>query len=157
MESKKLKKEIRQNKILSIIKNNKIKTQSDLLDYLKNDNVRATQATLSRDIKELNIVKHVDVDGNSIYTLMDEKVQKKEIYDQIHDVFQETILNISVVEFINIIKTNPNDANRLAAMIDESHIQGIVGTIAGYDTIVLFSKDKQKAQDLNKTLKDFLQ
>ncbi|KRN88506.1 arginine repressor [Ligilactobacillus ceti] len=142
-----MKKEERQNKIEQLINKEIIATQEELLLALQKDGIKTTQATLSRDIREMQIVKEADGNGNIRYTLFQKNDNTQEEYLQ-QNVY-DTLMKITQVEFMNIIQTTPRNANALAAIIDEMSLDGIVGTLAGYDTVVVISDSKESAKNIN--------
>jgi transcriptional regulator of arginine metabolism len=151
-----MKKDLRQKKILDLINENSIATQLDLLQALENAGIKTTQATLSRDIKELHLVKQADITGELSYRVLNREEQIEYDISPIREIVKESVINITLVQFINIIKTEPNDGNRVAAVIDDAEIDGIRGTLAGFDTLVIFSADREEAERLNEKLNSFL-
>ena len=144
-----MKKEIRQAKIEQLITQNVIATQEALLQALKESGIKATQATISRDIREMKIVKEQDGNGNIRYAIFKANSQTKE--ERLFLTINEIVTNITNVEFMNVVKTSARNANVLAAIIDDLAIKEIVGTLAGFDTLVLISpsaEDAKKVYDL---------
>lgn len=138
-----MKKELRQKKIAALIKKKRLFNQEGLIQALEEEGIQATQATVSRDIREMRIVKETDANGKSYYTLL-----RKETVDpkaRIIETISEIVLDVTNVHFINIIKTTPRSANVLAALLDDDGLSGVIGTLAGYDTVVLFSPDDETA------------
>lgn len=134
-------KDKRQSLILSIIKNEEIETQESLRDRLEKDGFIVTQATVSRDIAELGLVKCVTEDGLSVYSLPFKT--SKTIYD---DIFRQAIIHSENVQNIVVIKCKPGLANAACASLDEMGQEKIAGTVAGDDTIfVLFRTEKDAA------------
>ncbi|MCX2455368.1 arginine repressor [Lacticaseibacillus nasuensis] len=134
----------RQAAVARIINQQPIATQDELLEALKAANITATQATISRDVRELKIFKAQDANGNVRYTLFrgDEASQIERLGASIREVG----LGITRVQFMNVIKTLPSNGNLLAAQIDEIHFKQVVGTLAGHDTIVVISPDEAAAK-----------
>lgn len=136
----------RRKLILNIIKNHHVTTQGMLLRLLAESGVTATQATVSRDIHALNIVKISDQGGQSYYAQLqvDSEDQHQRLYDAIHN----SVESCTVVQFMNVIKTTPNSsyATVLAGLLDESDLTDIVGTLAGNDTLITISKTNESAK-----------
>lgn len=136
----------RRKLILKIIKDHRVTTQEMLLQLLADQGVTATQATVSRDIHALNIVKVSDQGGQSYYAQLkvDSEDQHQRLYDAIHD----SVESCTVVQFMNVIKTTPNSsyATILAGLLDESDLTDIVGTLAGNDTLITISKTNESAK-----------
>lgn len=152
-----MKKELRQKKILNLISKKNIATQLELIDALAEIGIKTTQATLSRDIKELHLVKKTDITGEVAYRVLNAEEQVEYNSGPVRHIFKESVNGITQVQFINIIQTDPNDGSRVAAVIDDAEIDGVKGTLAGYDTLVIFSADAEAAEALHQKLKSFLE
>lgn len=145
-----MKKSTRQAKIEQLISQYTITTQEELMQRLKDNEITATQATISRDIREMQIVKAADGNGNLRYTIFKagNKSEELRLYDTIHEV----VTNVSQVEFMNIIRTLPSDGNLLAAIIDDLNLPEVAGTLAGHDTIFNVSPSTKIAQQFNQKI-----
>ena len=128
----------RRKYIEQVVNDRKIETQEELLKLLTEAGFETTQATISRDIHALNIVKanvqlHVTPEHNF-----------ERLYQGIHD----NVRTIETVQFMNVIKTalNSSYATILAGMFDELDIPEVVGTLAGNDTLIIISKDNDDAK-----------
>ncbi|MBO6005547.1 MAG: hypothetical protein J6P49_01645 [Paludibacteraceae bacterium] len=131
----------RRENIVDIISNEMVGNQDDLLKALKDRGFDLTQATLSRDLKSLRIVKHLNQDGKYEYK-MPEEPQKKRSVLAVGEVTIEFSGNIAV------LKTKAGYASGLALDIDEAGISCIIGTIAGDDTIFLVKKENAKREEM---------
>ncbi len=100
-----MKKDVRREKILDLINEKPISTQLELLQALADAGIKTTQATLSRDIKEMHLVKQADITGALTYRVMDSKEQIEPDNSPIREIFQESVTKITQVQFINIVKT----------------------------------------------------
>lgn len=130
-------KQKRQNTILNIINKRAVETQEELLKLLMEQGFNTTQATISRDIKELNIRK-ASYDGNKKkYVAFKKNNEKSDSYIQ---VMTSCVISIDSAENIIVIKTVPGMAMAVGAAIDTMNIDGIVGCIAGDDTLFLAIK-----------------
>lgn len=149
-----MKKSVRQSKIEQLISQYPIATQEELMNQLKKAGASATQATISRDIREMQIVKSADGSGNLRYTIFKtgNKSEESRLYSTIYDV----VTNITRVEFMNIIRTLPSDGNMLAAIIDDLGLNEVAGTLAGHDTIFVVSPTTSVAKDFNKKLMQYV-
>ena len=121
---------------------NKITTQEQLQQLLRAEGVEVTQATISRDMRILNIVKVSDQNGNTYYKQM--KVEREKNYERLFQEINDNVLGIQRINFINLIRTTVNSsyANILAAKLDDLELAEIAGTLAGNDTVVVFSKNE---------------
>ncbi len=131
----------RQRKILELIKAYNIETQEDLVAKLKNEGFDFTQATVSRDIKELGLIK-VAADDSYKYFQVSESGQGDN-HTRLMRYFLDSVINIDYSENLIVIKTLPGVANAIASCIDNIHWPEIIGTVAGDDTILLIIKPKE--------------
>jgi len=125
----------RQSKILEIIKAQEIDTQERLADKLSQAGFTATQATVSRDIKELGLVKVIGKNGRSSYAEAP-KVSKLEM-DKYTKLLRDTVQSVKSAENMIVIRTLSGCANAAAEMIDKMEREEVLGTIAGDNTIFL--------------------
>ncbi|MBO0444151.1 arginine repressor [Vagococcus fluvialis] len=139
--------------IKQIISQEVITNQTELIKKLNEKKVDVTQATISRDIKELKITKINDSSGVIKYGV----VAKEESNDsKLREVFNDYVSSIVQVQVLNVLKTSLGEANIVAAELDEMQVPEIVGTIAGTDTLVLFSGSEIEAEKLNNQLLSYL-
>ncbi len=124
----------RQSKILELIRRYDIETQEELSAYLMREGFEVTQATVSRDIRELKLTKVVMSNGKQKYSVLSEtNDQMSEKYVR---VFKEGFISIDMAQNILVIKTVSGMASAVAAALDAMQIEGIIGSIAGDDTIM---------------------
>jgi len=134
--------------IRNIIREHAVESQEELLNILKSKGFEATQATLSRDIKQLKIIKSPDVEGNYIYTL-----SKENNYTSISGDF-------ATIEFsgqLAVLKTRPGYASAIASDIDTKARHEIIGTIAGDDTILIIPREEVTRKEIMEVLSGFIQ
>ena len=127
----------RHAKILELIKNRPIETQEELLG----------QATVSRDIKELRLVKTLTPDGSYYYTAH-APAEKGEMSNRLLVLLSESVEGIDSAGNITSIKCHTGMANALCEFLDDLHLEGVVGTLAGDNTIFLLMRDERHAQEL---------
>jgi len=139
-----MKKSERQMLIKQIVLNNDVATQDELLAFLQEKGVKATQATISRDIKELNLVKTPSADGGIKYTIYQNNQVTME--EKLDSTIKSVVVDVNHVQFLNVVKTLPGNAHVIGALIDDIHYPEIVGTVAGNDTIVLISQTNEEAE-----------
>jgi len=149
-----MKKYQRQSKILELIENFEMETQEDLSNYLKRAGIDITQATISRDIKELRLVKVLSKNGKYKYALMEDN--KEGTTERLIKIFKSSVIDFNVAENIIIIKTLPGAAQVCASAIDTAKIDGIAGSIAGNDTIFVAIEKEEKTDYVLKILTSFL-
>ncbi len=136
-------KQKRHIKILEIIENKEITTQEELANELNILGFEVTQATVSRDIKDLRLVKTTTITGESKYIMQNET--KIIISKRLLTVLRQSYISSECAQNILIIKTLPGMAGAAASAIDSLNIDEIIGTIAGDDTIMSIAKSKEDA------------
>lgn len=124
----------RQTKIIELINKYDIETQEELADRLNADGYNVTQATISRDIRELKLTKVSTDDGKQKYIVL--KNQETGLYDKYVRVLRDGFVSMDKAQNILVIRTISGMAMAVAAALDALHINGIVGCIAGDDTIM---------------------
>lgn len=129
----------RHAKILELIENHEIETQEELANSLKSSGFNVTQATVSRDIKELRLIKVLTREGKYKYATI--KQQESVVTDRFMKLFKDSVLSIDHAGNMIIIKTLIGAANAAAAAIDAVDLKEVAGTIAGDDTIFLVIRD----------------
>ncbi|MEG0874994.1 MAG: arginine repressor [Clostridiales bacterium] len=131
----------RQKMIQKIIEKDEIATQFDLAEQLKRHGFNVTQATVSRDIKEIGLIK-IPMEGNMSKYSMPVNISVGNIAERMHRMFMDNAVSVNSAENIIIVKTLPGTAQGLAACLDQSNWSEIIGSIAGDDTILLIIKKK---------------
>lgn len=144
-----MKKNYRQEKILSIIDEFDIGTQEELLDRLNESGFNVTQATVSRDIKSLNLIKIQDSTGKYKYSSVKKDGDSAEKYDAI---LSHAVVSIDYAGNITVVKCYPGMANAACASIDALHYEKSIGSIAGDDTIFILNKTPEAAKELKETI-----
>lgn len=134
-------KDKRHKKILELIDNFNIETQDDLLNMLKECGFNVTQATVSRDIKDLRLVKTIDNTGKYKYTL-DVNLSNGVTYNSLKG-FSYSIKSIDSSGNMVVIKTLSGMAQAVCANIDSMDVNNMLGTIAGDDTIFILMRDQE--------------
>ena len=124
----------RQAKILELIRRNDIETQEELSDRLEQEGFQVTQATVSRDIRELKLTKVALSNGRQKYTAIME--QDENLSEKYTRVFKDGFVSMDMAQNILVIKTVSGMAMAVAAALDAMHLHEIVGCIAGDDTII---------------------
>lgn len=131
----------RQKVILEIIEEKPITTQSRLADELLKRGIRTTQATVSRDIKELQLVK-VPLGSASYRYARPQQLDPPASYERLRRLFRENVVEHDCSENIILIKTLPGAAHNVAAALDRSGWKELMGTVAGDDTILMIIKPR---------------
>lgn len=145
----------RQSKILQLIEQHDIETQVELTEYLNRCGFQATQATVSRDIKELRLVKTLAKNGKSKYTVAKGQAESG-FSGKLLTIFREGVLSYDRAQNIVVIKTMPGLASAACSALDGMHVSDVVGTIAGDDTGFLVLRDNRAAENFCIELKRML-
>lgn len=139
----------RQLKIIELVKKYDINTQDDLVKRLVSAGFEVTQATVSRDIKDLSLIKTMTDGGRYKYTY----VKTDRDTNLLFKLFKETIVSVNSAENIIVIKCIAAGASAIAAMIDKMEINGIVGTLAGDDTVLVIVINVSSVKSVMEKLK----
>jgi transcriptional regulator of arginine metabolism len=132
----------RQNKIQELIANENIRTQEELAQRLLENGFPVTQATISRDIKEMGLVKVPGVGDEYRYAIRGE-VHPVSYLERLKRMCRELVISYDYSENIIVVKTIPGNAQALASLLDNAGWQEVIGTVAGDDTIFLLVKPKE--------------
>ncbi len=133
----------RHSLILELIKEFDVGTQEELLLLLREKGYDVTQATVSRDIKELRLLKTLDKNG--VYKYTTEKAKDTGYTGMLSNLFAGSLLNVDYAGNICVIKCSPGLANAACAAIDNMNVPEVVGTIAGDDTIFMLCRTEDEA------------
>jgi transcriptional regulator of arginine metabolism len=140
-------KSFRQGQILKIVRNKEIYTQEELARELGEVGIQATQVTLSRDMRELGLVKTAEgyralpADNNG---------------PRLADVANEYLLDIQVAQNLIVLRTSPGNASPLAVAIDKAELDDVVGTLAGDDTILVIAPDVESADRFRRRMLELI-
>ena len=139
-----------------IISSQELGSQDELLGALKKEGFQLTQATLSRDLKQLKVAKAATMRGNYVYVLPNDTLYKRvSTPHSIREMMQVPgFLSINFSGNMGVIKTRPGYASSIAWNIDNSDIPQIIGTIAGDDTIFIVIKEGIRHQEVVEALSD---
>lgn len=144
----------RHAKIIEIINKKAIETQEELAEELKSAGFDVTQATVSRDIKTLKLIKTQDVTGRYRYSLI--KDEKNDVVNKLTNIFKSTVIDVENVNNMVVVKTLSASANAAAELIDSLSLGEIAGSIAGDNTVFVLLRDEEKACELVERIKDMI-
>ena len=136
----------RHKHILEIIGSESIQTQNQLMQALEERGIRTTQATLSRDIRDLHLTKEPGPDGG--YRYVAERRPDDDHLVRLQKIFKECVISCDVAQNLFVIRTLPGLASAACSAMDAINVDGLVGTLAGDDTAFLAMKDNAAAQAL---------
>ena len=137
----------RQAEILQIIAEQEIETQEQLLEELKKRGILSTQATISRDIKELRLVKELTAAGSYKYAVSARKEGGNEA-GRLRNIFKEGVTSFEMAQNIIVVKTMPGLASAACAALDGMGISGMLGSLAGDGTAILVMRTNEAAETL---------
>ncbi|MGM7721241.1 transcriptional regulator ArgR [uncultured Metabacillus sp.] len=141
-------------KIREIISNNDIETQDELVDLLKGMGFNVTQATVSRDIKELHLVKVPMLDGRYKYSLPAD--QRFNPLQKLKRALMDAFVKIDSAGHMLVMKTLPGNANAIGALIDNLDWDEVLGTICGDDTILIICRTAKDTETISERFLDML-
>lgn len=144
----------RHEKILELIARYPIDTQEELLKLLRDAGFDVTQATVSRDIKELRLFKTLSPDGK--YRYAPAKEESKENSSKFYSLFADSAISVDYAQNIVSVKCLTGMANAVCAAMDSMHWDDIVGTLAGDDTIFILMRTDESASRLTEELKNMI-
>lgn len=145
----------RQTKILELIKKYEIETQEDLSAYLEQEGYQVTQATVSRDIRELKLTKVSLTNGRQKYVALLET--NEDLSQKYERIFRDGFISMDIAQNILVIKTVSGMAMAVAAALDALQLHEIVGTIAGDDTIMCAARSTEDAIAVIDKLRKFIE
>lgn len=145
----------RQAMILEIISQENIETQEQLLTRLQARGIRCTQATISRDIKQLHLIKEPVGQGVYKYAVSGNRT-KLNLAEKLQTIFRECIVSIDYAQNIVVVKTMPGLANGACSALDNMEMNDIVGSLAGDDTAFLVMRTTEAAAAFCQDIKEML-
>ena len=145
----------RQNRILAIIAQEDIDTQEGLLERLQQEGIHCTQATISRDIKQLHLIKEPIGRGRYRYAV---SIHRKSlnVADKLRNIFRECVVSIEFAQNIVVIKTIAGLAGAAAEAVDSMKVSYMVGSLAGENTVLLVMRDNEAAEVFCEEIKETL-
>lgn len=144
----------RQAKILEIINNHHVETQEELQNLLRQAGYNVTQATVSRDIKELRLIKTPDDKGGYGYGIA--RGADQSISAKFHSIFANSVTDVQYAQNIVVVRCPNGMAGAACAAMDSLHWKQVIGTLAGDDTFICITTSERDAEDLVLELKKML-
>ena len=145
----------RQAKIIEIISTRNVETQEQLLAILQQEGFRGTQATISRDIKELRIIKELSNLGTYRYTTATSELDSS-FSGRMNTIFKESVVSFDYAQNLIVIRTLPGLASAAGSAIDGMNLHSVVGCLAGDDTVMVVMRDTNAAAALCGEIKSLL-
>ena len=141
----------RQSVIMEIINERDVETQNQLMAALAERGVKSTQATLSRDIRDMRLVKELGPKGNYRYVAAS-KQETPDLDIRLKKIFKECVISCDIAQNLIVLKTLPGLASGACSTLDGMEVDGLVGTIAGDDTAFIAMKDNSSANSFYKEI-----
>lgn len=135
----------RQQLIKQLITLNEIETQDELIALLEREGVKATQATVSRDVREMSIVKTHGSNGRVKYALFSQ-AKSTSSEEKLRESVKNSVIRMERVQFMIVVHTDMGAADVVTNFLDEVNYQEIAGTVAGVDTIIIIARSEKEAQ-----------
>jgi transcriptional regulator of arginine metabolism len=132
----------RQHRVARLLENNAISSQAQLVTLLAEEGVEATQTTVSRDLEELGAVKVRVRGGETVYALPELPVHQVAPEDHLRRVLGEWVVEVDHSANVVVLRTPPGSAHVVASAIDRSGLVGVVGTVAGDDTVLVVAAEE---------------
>lgn len=148
-------KNIRQVAILEVIEKQDVETQEELAEALRVRGIKATQATVSRDIRELRLLKVLTPSGTYKYATADKA--ESGLTDRFARMLKESLLSVAASGNMIVVKTLSGSANMAAEALDSLHWQEILGSLAGDNTLLLIIREDASASDVVERIQGMIQ
>lgn len=146
---------VRQSKILELISTQEIETQDELVSRLRSANFDITQATISRDIKELGLIKILSAEtGKYKYALVDSEEQA--VSNKYISIFKEAVISIKPAQNLVVLKTIRAMANSICGLIDKLNLNSVLGAVAGDDTVMIILPSNEDAVTTARVIKELM-
>lgn len=136
--------------ITQIISEQEVKTQDDLQQLLLERGLHVTQATISRDIHELRMIKVPSKDGSLKYSLKID--QEHLVSEKLRHKLRDALVSMEVIQFIIVVKTLPGNAHSFGALFDSMELEGKAGTLCGNDTCLIICRSPEQAENIKQQL-----
>lgn len=144
----------RQNRILELVSKYEIETQEDMIDRLRAEGYMVTQATVSRDLKELKLTKALTARGTYRYCVSQGRNHTGNV--RINNAMADSILHVDYSMNNVVIKTYPGLAQAVASSIDSMNMHSILGCVAGDDTIIIVSRDEESSAEISRRIRELM-
>jgi transcriptional regulator of arginine metabolism len=138
----KLAKSQRQHRIAKLLEENAVANQAQLVELLAGDGVVATQATVSRDLDDMGAVKVRIQGGDTVYAIPELPKDQVAPEDHLRRVMGEWVVEVAQSENLVVLRTPPGSAHVVASALDRARVEGVLGTVAGDDTLIVVAAER---------------
>lgn len=146
----------RQRAILDLVRSRTIRTQEELVGALRSRHLDVTQATVSRDIRELGLLR-VPAGGGVRYLLPAAEIDAEAARSRLHNALSQHTQGIEFIDLLGIIHAQPGTASLVAVALDNARFEELAGTVAGDDTVLLIARSRPAGQRLLARLRTILE
>ena len=144
----------RQKRILELVTLFEIETQEDMMERLRSEGYAVTQATVSRDLKELKLTKVLTAHGTYRYSLGTTRNHTSNM--RVNSAVAEAILHVDYSMNNVVVKTYPGLAQAVASAVDSLNLHNILGCVAGDDTVIVVTRDTQSSEDISRGIRELM-
>ncbi len=138
----------RQHKIVQLLADVAVTSQGQLVELLEEAGVEATQATVSRDLEDIGAIKVRVPGGDLVYALPEHTNEQVAPHDHLRRVLSDWVAEVSHSHNLVVVKTPPGSAHVVASALDRSGLEGVLGTVAGDDSILIVATEETTGKDL---------
>ncbi len=144
----------RQHRIARLIEQHAVTSQAQLVELLAGDGVVATQATVSRDLEDLGAVKVRVRGGDSAYAIPELPTEQKAPHEHLRRVLGEWVVEVASSHNLVLLRTPPGSAHVVASALDRSGLDGVLGTVAGDDTLLVVAAEEVPGREMASRLRE---
>jgi transcriptional regulator of arginine metabolism len=145
----------RHRAILELVRTQVIRTQTDLVRALRRRRLPVTQATVSRDVRDLGLLR-VRAPEGARYVAAAAELDARAAYTRVRSALSQHVQSVEFVDLLGVVRTAPGSASLVAAAIDSARFDELAGSVAGDDTVIIVSRSRPAAQRLLARLKDMM-
>lgn len=138
----------RQHRVARLLADNSVTSQSQLVELLAADGITATQATVSRDLEDLGAIKVRVPGGETVYAIPELPAEQRAPEDHLRRVFSEWVVEVGHSANLVVVRTPPGSAHVVGSALDRSGLAGVLGTVAGDDTVIVVVVDQVGGADM---------
>ncbi|HEX2564604.1 MAG TPA: arginine repressor [Acidimicrobiales bacterium] len=138
----------RQHRVARLLADNSVTSQSQLVELLAADGITATQATVSRDLEDLGAIKVRVPGGETVYAIPDLPAEQRAPEDHLRRVFSEWVVEVGHSANLVVVRTPPGSAHVVGSALDRSGLAGVLGTVAGDDTVIVVVVEQVGGADM---------
>lgn len=138
----------RQHRVVRLLADNSVTSQSQLVELLAADGITATQATVSRDLEDLGAIKVRVPGGETVYAIPELPAEQRAPEDHLRRVFSEWVVEVGHSANLVVVRTPPGSAHVVGSALDRSGLAGVLGTVAGDDTVIVVVVEQVGGADM---------